>query len=85
MLFIPGAWAAKWSLPNQGLTRPGRYDERVVWRDRGLVEDDRGDRSCLEVDLGHGAENDPGVVPAGQHSRVLGAISPSERMPVATW
>ena len=70
-----------------GLAGAGGDDQRVVRRARSSRPS-----TCevtvraVEVDVGDLAEHDPRVL-AGRRriSRVAGAISPSERMPVATW
>ena len=85
MLFMPGRELGELVVAEVGLAGAGGDDQRVVRRDGLAAEHVRGDGAGLEVDAGDLAEQDPGVVLPLSTSRVGGAISPSDRMPVATW
>ncbi len=85
MLFIPGAKRAKWSLPKYDWPAPAAttsesYAVMLVWS------------STVEVTV-WAARSISATSPSRTRelrwrlkiSRVAGAISPSDRMPVATW
>ena len=67
------------------LPGPGGHDEVVVGRRGPPVEDLRGDGPGGQVDVGDVAEQHGRVGWPLRISRVDGAMSPSDRIPVATW
>ena len=63
----PGRVGGELVVAEPRLACAGGDEQRVVGGDVLAPEDLRGDRAGLEVDVGHGAEHDPGVLLAGQH------------------
>ncbi len=63
----PGRVGGELVVAEPRLPCAGGDEQRVVGGDVLAPEDLGGDRAGLEVDVGHGAEHDPGVLLAGQH------------------
>ena len=68
-----------------GLVGPGRDDQAVVLGRVALPEQLGDDIAPSQVDVHDVAEQHHGVVLVARTVLVAGAMSPSDRMPVATW